>query len=54
MNNDDLLILFAVVVFVLWLVGFFTIGGLVDLLIIVVIVLVVLRLLRGRKLSIAL
>ena len=50
MKNDDLLILLAVLVFVLWLVGFFTIGGLVDLLIVVVIILVALRLLRGRKL----
>lgn len=50
MKNDDWLILFAVIIFVLWLVGFFTIGGLLDLLIIVVIILVALRLLRGRKL----
>ncbi len=50
MKNDDLIILLAMVLFVLWLVGFFTIGGLVDLLIVVVIILVVLRLLRGRKL----
>ncbi|MGA2683190.1 MAG: hypothetical protein ABSF44_15490 [Candidatus Bathyarchaeia archaeon] len=50
MKNDDWLILLAVVIFVLWFVGFFTIGGLIDFLIIVVIILVVLRLLRGRKL----
>jgi hypothetical protein len=51
MRNDDLLILVAAVIFVLWLIGFFTIGGLLDLLIIVVIVLVLLRLLRGRKIT---
>ena len=38
MKNDDLIILLAMVLFVLWLVGFFTIGGLVDLLIVVVII----------------
>ena len=49
MKNDDLIIVLAAIVFVLWLVGFFTIGGLIDLLIIVVLILIVLRLLRGRK-----
>ena len=49
MKNDDLIILLAAILFVLWLVGFFTIGGLIDLLIIVVLILIVLRLLRGRK-----
>jgi hypothetical protein len=50
MKNDDLIILLAIVIFVLWLVGFFTIGGLFDLLIVVVIILFALRLLRERKL----
>ena len=49
MKNDDWIIVFAAIVFVLWLVGFFTIGGLINLLIIVVLILIVLRLLRGRK-----
>jgi hypothetical protein len=49
MKNDDWIIVLAAIIFVLWLVGFFTIGGLIDLLIIVVLILIVLRLLRGRK-----
>ena len=49
MKNDDWIIVLAAIIFVLWLVDFFTIGGLIDLLIIVVLILIVLRLLRGRK-----
>lgn len=45
----DVLVLIAIIILIIWVLGAFTIGGLINLLLVIAIVIIVIRVLQGRK-----